>query len=155
MAPHLFNRTLPCNFPSIVIWERLHSLTFIMSPVASIGCLSHLLIALKLQFTWIAGGWPQKILSPLAASSLGQIAIAECPMETNRTLNPTSHIWPLLLFIAHTAGGEFLQGSARPLSVADAPLDSHHPTGVPLSCFPLGSSYLPVLASTGALQLRS
>lgn len=89
LAPHLFNRTLPCNFPSIVIWERLHSLTFIMSPVASIGCLSHLLIALKLQFTWIAGGWPQKILSPLAASSLGQIAIAECPMETNRTLNNT------------------------------------------------------------------
>lgn len=89
LAPHLFNRTLPCNFPSIVIWERLHSLTFIMSPVASIGCLSHLLIALKLQFTWIAGGWPQKILSPLAASSLGQIAIAECPMETNRALNNT------------------------------------------------------------------
>lgn len=90
LAPHLFNRTLPCNFPSIVICERLHSLTFIMSPVASIGCLSHLLIALKLQFTWIAGDWPQKILSPsdgLTASSRGQMAITECPMKTSMTLN--------------------------------------------------------------------
>lgn len=87
LAPHLFNRTRPCNFPSIVICERLHCLTFIMFPVASTGCLSHLLIALKLQFTWIAGDWPQKFLSSLVASSWGQRAITECPLESNTTLN--------------------------------------------------------------------
>jgi hypothetical protein len=85
LAPHLFNTALPCNFPSIVICERLHSLTFIMCPVASIGCLSHLLIALKLQFTWIAGNCPQKILSPSEAWLLR--TISEGPVETNVTLN--------------------------------------------------------------------
>lgn len=60
-APHSFNTALPCNFPCIVICRRLHSHTCIMSPVASISCLSHLLIALKLQFTWIAFDGPEKI----------------------------------------------------------------------------------------------
>lgn len=62
-TPYLFNRALPCDFPCIVICEHLHRYTFALSPVTSIGSLSHVLISLKLQFTWIAVHGPERIPS--------------------------------------------------------------------------------------------
>lgn len=87
-APHPFNAALPCNFPCIVICQHFHSHTCIMSPVASISCLSHLLIALKLQFTWIAFDGPDKTpfcSDGMAADWRGPEAVPESPVETSVT----------------------------------------------------------------------
>lgn len=59
-----------------------------MSPVACISCLSHLLIALKLQFTWIAFDGPDKTpfcSDGMAAGWRGPEAVPECPVETSVT----------------------------------------------------------------------
>ena len=66
-----FNTALPRDFPALSR-PASRSHTRVMSPVAGISRLSHLLIALKLQFMWIASDGPEKTPAPSGGLAAGE-----------------------------------------------------------------------------------